>query len=91
MTKASRPAGKTFSDKFPSAGTDKMPDKCPGGWPRLELTEPLELWYLSLKTSVDGTFDAFVTLAMKTVNKTATVLPWGAIGRPFLRLFQLLE
>ena len=35
--------GQRFSDKFPTAGTDKMkrkPDKFPGGWALLELTEP---------------------------------------------------
>ena len=31
LTNAPRLAGKTFCDKFPSAGTDKVPDKCQGG------------------------------------------------------------
>ena len=31
--------GQRFSDKFPTAGTDRMTN-ARGGWARLELTEP---------------------------------------------------
>ena len=59
----------------------------PGGMTTLEINGAIRIVIFKFKNFRGRYLWCPCTLAMKTVNKTATVLPWGAIGRPRKPLF----